>query len=240
MSLNSSSNCSAASYKHIGKTNPIKRQAQLNSVNQNFNNENIQQDTFQRKYFGSVIMNESVIKKNGNIFNDFVTEYSGSLNNKNISLLSKSEGLTIFANRNVQGAIGDKPIEFVYNNKAFSGNYNGVEFDLKFEKNNLLDFFANKKISGTINGEKFKLDLKNSSIPEDENTRDIITTFLMINGLAPKIKNGQLNGTKLSNWKQQEENEAAAFAMMNSTQPAVYNTYTPTWHYENPTCPTFY
>ena len=40
MSLNSSSNCSAASYKHIGKTNPIKRQAQLNSVNQNFNNEN--------------------------------------------------------------------------------------------------------------------------------------------------------------------------------------------------------
>ena len=25
---------------------------------------------------------------------------------------------------------------FVYNNKAFSGNYNGVEFDLKFEKNN--------------------------------------------------------------------------------------------------------
>lgn len=236
-------NCNPMICNYGAKTTLPIRQAQLYSTHQNINGANLQQDTFQKIQPSIYIMDESVIKKNGTIFNNFATRYSGSLNNKNINLTSKSDGLTIFANTNVQGVIADKPIEFTFNNKTFIGNYNGVEFDLKFQKNDLLDFFASKKIVGTIDGKEIELDLKNSKIPEDENTRDIITTFLMIRGLAPKVKNGQFNGTRLAEWNAKEQNEAAA-AMIMSSPNAMYNsntvTYNPTWHYENPMAPIYY
>lgn len=231
-------NCNATSSNYNTKINLTVKQESPN-INRNVNNKHAQQDVFEKQHSNYMLMTESVIKKHGNVFNGHVTEYSGSINNKNINLTSK-EGLTIFANANVQGAIADKPIKFTYNNKSFTGNYDGIEFDLKFEKDNLLEFFAGKKISGTINGKEIELNLKNSKIPEDENTRDIIATFLMIKGYAPKIKNGQFSGIRPSNWRQKEEE--AAYIMMYSGQPTVCSTttYTPTWHYDNPTCPTYY
>lgn len=234
-------NCGVVSNNCIAKADSVVKQEQPTAVNQNINSKGLQKDEFKKNHRSNcMIMSESVIKKSGNIFNGNETEYSGAINNKNINLTSENKGIAMFSDANVHGAIADKPIEFTYNKKSFSGNYDGIEFDLKFKSNGISRFFKGEKISGTIDGKEIELNLKNSKVPEDENVRDILSTFLMINGLAPKIKNNQFNGTKLSNWKAREVEMVALNSMMTTQQATTFNSYTPTWHYDNPSCPAYY
>ncbi len=163
-------------------------------------------DSFEKNSsFKKSVMNENVMKRYG-IFHGNVNEFLGSLNNKAIELKEKKEGFAIFGNLNVEGTIGDNPIELTYNNKEFKGNYNGIDFDLKCSSKSVFGNITEKgKIYGTIGNEPFELDLKNSPIPKDENVQDIISTYLLLNGSVAKTKDGQMDGVKYAKWNKKEQ-----------------------------------
>jgi len=235
MGVNFNSSVNASNFQ----TNAIQQQNPNLGINTKKVSNNLKTDVFEKlSGLDDSVMCESVIKETQDFFGRSV-KYKGSINNKAINLNEKTDGVTIFANHTVQGTIGDKEIQIDYNRQSFSGAYNGCNFDLKFENGNLIDMFiGSRKISGTINGEPIQIDFKNSEIPQDENVQDIITTFLMINGIAAKVKDGHFVGTKNSNWYQKQQDEMMAAAMMSQTMQT--NSYTPTWHYDNPMAPVYY
>ena len=155
-------------------------------------------------------MSEYMTKKTVGMFNPSLV-FGGVLNGNPAELVVNSEKFG-FGVKNAKGNINGQNIELTYQNKTYQGLYGENEFNLKLKKADLLG--GTRYITGTINGEEVEFDLKNSKLPKDSETQNIIASVLLLNGESAKVRGEEFNGTKRANWVIQEENEAAMMVMM--------------------------
>ncbi len=147
--------------------------------------------------------------------------YNGTINNKTAyfqEINSKSGLSAINGPKEITGTIDDKSIVLTkttnrsglfgctYNT---NGTFDGMDFNLDFVRGNLL---KESILKGTINGEEVEFKFPGSKVPNDEKTRDLLTSILMLNGCEANAKGGTFYNIHNSYWKNQEEAEQCLIA----------------------------
>ncbi len=145
-----------------------------------------------------------------NLFNGKISySYYGKINEKCADLkeeFTKENVLGTKGHAKISGQIGGKSISYTQNNipslgkneHIAEGNYDGKDFKLTFTTK----FIGDATLTGIIDGQEINITFPSSEVPEDEATKDIITTLLMQNGYSVKIKNGEFKKLQLSKWHQ--------------------------------------
>lgn len=128
-------------------------------------------------------------------------QFEGDINGKqssfkyyydfNKSKDAKNEYRHEFYEFDTEGSIGGKDIVLHQKSNHISGVYNNknVELDISIDfkkKKDRVGYGANAvTLNGTIDNKPYSISLPNAEIPQDEDTRDIITSILALNWLAP-------------------------------------------------------
>ena len=137
------------------------------------------------------------------------TIVSGYVNGK------KSDLKTVSNNSNeswYEGAIGDKYFLMHCNEKQYDGKYGDSDFNITvdYNKPNLYEKIVKQKIMGRVfrpdyfivkgyfGNKKIDITMPNIKIPDDNETRDIITMILEDNGLKAQTINGEVKSLKFS------------------------------------------
>lgn len=137
------------------------------------------------------------------------TFLDGSINNKSASLklVSNHEDESW-----LEGVINKKYLLFHAKDKNYEGKYGNSEFNLTvdFNKPSKFSMFINSKIlgkafipdyfniQGTIGNKQINLTLPNIKIPQDEDTKDLLTVVLENNGLKAQTINGEIKLLKFA------------------------------------------
>lgn len=128
----------------------------------------------------------------------FGSTLNGNLNKKTAGLIMQSRFFNLI-NTGVDGIIDGKNIKatidkFSFKNKTYKGKYGKKEFILNLEKTKMSE--STRYIRGKIDGKEVSFDLKASKFPKDTDTQDIISSLLIVNGEAVKIKEDRFCGIK--------------------------------------------
>ena len=138
----------------------------------------------------------------------FGTILKGHINNKNAIFKLASNNDECW----YEGAINKKYLLLHTNGKSYDGKYGDKEFNLNVDFNKpskFTEFFKGKllgktfrpdyfTVQGTLGDKTINITLPNVKIPEDSETRDILTMLLEDNGLKAQTINGEIKSLRFA------------------------------------------